>query len=118
MKKHPLVFLSGPFSGTLPGSIEANIHKALEAALWCMEQDVPFLCPNLLGIYPSMRGVPYAKFLGFVLMAWLPQADAIVMLPGWRESPGCVKERDEAVDLGLSVYEWSEFRQLVLQGVL
>lgn len=117
MKRSDLIFISGPFSGTLPIAVEQNIVKALDASLFCIEHGAAFFCPNLLGTYPSMRSVPYAAFLAWVLDIMLPQCKLLVLLPDWEKSPGCVEELARAEKLGIPVMAWARYRSLVLTGV-
>lgn len=40
-----------------------------------------------------------------ICIPMLHEADGIALLPGWKNSKGAVMERDEAMRLGLPVYE-------------
>ena len=44
----------------------------------------------------------YEEFSRFGL-AWMQTCDAILLLPGWQQSPGARREHEEAVTFGLSI---------------
>jgi hypothetical protein len=56
---------------------------------------------------PARQGadIPYREALAVDLQWICNHADAIALLPGWRESKGATAERAVAMALGLSVIE-------------
>lgn len=116
MKRADLVFVSGPFSAWGDRSCEENITACVKATAWMATNGIPFVCPNLLGMYPSFVQMPYETFIEWVLTALMPTARILVLLPGWKDSPGCRREHARATELGLAIVEWQEYREIMLAG--
>ncbi len=100
-----LIYTAGPYTGNIDENIEAAARVAAE--LWDMGHAV--ICPhaNTAHFEDRCKNADYHDFL-FGDYNIISRVDALVMLPGWRESKGACKERQYALDLGVPVWEYPE----------
>lgn len=89
-----IVYIAGPMTGKPNYNREAFAAKMKEL----IEQGYTVLSPHFL---PD--GLQYRDYIAIGL-AQVQAAEAIFMLPGWRESDGARAEFMLAVSLGLSVH--------------
>lgn len=91
MKK--VVYVSGKYSG----NIDENIHAARLAAIKIWEHGNIALTPHLNTAHFEIDcNCKYEDYIEGDLEL-LERCDAVVMLPGWEESAGAVKERNAAL---------------------
>lgn len=100
-----LIYVAGPYTAETWQGVRANVDKACEAGRLLMH----------LGHHPV---VPHSMYMGWDLadprlnyehfikadLDLLARCDAIVMLPGWENSPGSCGEYTEALERGLQIY--------------
>lgn len=97
-----LIYVSGPY--TL-GDIDTNIAKAREVAVELWKMGYAVICPHTNTAHFDCPEIPYEAFIaGDVEM--VRRVDALVMLPGWMESKGAVREHQVAEDAGIPCYVW------------
>jgi hypothetical protein len=104
-----LIYVAGPYHSENPHVIEENILKAKRAALECWDRGWAVICPhaNTAGFErfqrPPWKVQQHTWIEGDIEI--LRRCDAIVMLPGWENSPGSRKEFEAAHLFGLTIYE-------------
>ena len=99
------VQIAGPYRADTLHGVHENIQYAgrIAATLWKMGFDV--FCPHLNSAY--MDGiVPDERFLNYCLRE-IPDCDCLVLLDGWKNSSGTLKEIERAKELGKPVFHFS-----------
>lgn len=100
-----LIYVAGPYTADTWEAVHANVKQACEAGRLLMH----------LGHHPV---VPHSIYMGWDLadpkltyehflkadLDLLSRCDALVMLPGWEDSPGSCGEYTEALYRGLRIY--------------
>jgi hypothetical protein len=103
-----LIYVAGPYTAPTAEGVENNVKTAAWVAglLWKMGHSV--ICPHANTHLP-------AKYAHLKPEQWiagdlqqLAVCDAIVMLPGWRQSKGAMQEHAFAVVQKIPVYELKE----------
>jgi len=107
MDRRPRVFISGPMSPTKTGSpIEylANCRRMIAAAVELIKKGFAPFCPAVDMLY-FLNGEWADPITGEEIkaysLAWLPVCEAILLMPGWKDSAGARKELALAVRLGI-----------------
>ena len=103
------IYLAGPYKAPTPEGVDHHIDVAREVAIALWEQGHGVFCPHLNTAHFELLapGVPDHRYLDFYLSQVRHYA-AVVMLPGWHESAGAQRERQEARAWGLVVYDYLE----------
>jgi len=91
----PILYLSGPMSG-LPDNNYPAFH---EAAAKLRAAGYTVINPAELGLPPGLEWIDYMRAAITAMM--LGRAEALAMLPGWRDSDGALAEWELARSLGL-----------------
>jgi hypothetical protein len=94
----PVLYLSGPMSG-LP---ENNYPAFHEAAAKLRAAGYTVINPAELGLPPGLEWIDYMRACYVAMM--LGKAEALAMLPGWRNSEGATAEWETARCLGFNNY--------------
>jgi hypothetical protein len=97
------VYVAGPHT-PLDGREETrleNIHRAGAAARRLLKAGHTPFCPHTMTAGWE-SGCSYEEFMRLGL-DWLAVCDALLLLPGWEQSPGSRREYEEAVTLGLLI---------------
>jgi dTMP kinase len=104
MRGRMLLFVSGPYSG----DVDKNIEIAEKVAIDVWEAGHTAFCPHLnTAHFEEKSNVPYERYLAGCLET-LVRCDAIVMVPGWEDSPGAKVELDFASSHGIPVYVYPD----------
>lgn len=107
-----LIYISAPFSAGNNWDFEANVRKA--------EQVAKVIADN--GGVPVSRHSLFKRFSGTITGSfWINAAvevmkkcDAVVLLPGWNDSPGASYENTVARENGLQVFTtMAEVREFI-----
>lgn len=97
-----VIYLAGPYSG----DVGVHIARARAHAQYYWRRGLAVITPHLntANFEIDAPDIAYETFLqgDFAL---IEKADAVVLLPNWRESPGAVRERALALSLGKPVCE-------------
>lgn len=88
-----LVYIAGPYSANTQQEIEANITRAIGAAVWCAEHRIFYFCPHMNSAYMDKLS-PNTPVLFYYAMdeEILSRCDAVLVLPGWENSEGTLAE--------------------------
>ncbi len=96
----PLVYLSGPYTG----DVHWNILKARLMAIKMWEAGFAVICPHLnTAHFEQDCSVSYEDYLEGDLRI-IEGCDAMLMLEGWEDSKGSVKEEEHAGEKGIPVF--------------
>lgn len=111
----PLVYIAGPY--TAPEGhdyrgyhgIERNIGNARQVAAWLVDLGVYFFCPHLNSAhFEVIRPNAQPQYWYELDLRILRHCDAVLLIHGWRNSKGAVKECEVAIELGIPVFELAE----------
>jgi len=97
-----LIYIAGPYRGPNTWAIEQNIRRAEDAAVLVWRAGHAALCPHANARH--MEGVTSDEHVLAGTMEMLRRCDAVLLIPGWQASRGAVAEQEEAVNLGLPVF--------------
>lgn len=103
-----VVYLAGPYTADTPEGIAANIAVARKVAIELWEKGFAVICPHLNTAHFEVDC--QCEYLDYVNgdLAIVERVDAVVLLPGWRSSPGARVECDVAHMRGIEVTEYPE----------
>jgi hypothetical protein len=102
-----VAYVSGPYRSKQGiYGVYQYIQAAREVALDLWRQGYAVVCPHLNSALMD-GAVPDAVFLAGDLEI-MRRCDLVVMVPGWQHSEGACAEREEALRLGMPVYEWGD----------
>ena len=78
---------------------------ALTARVIGARDDAEFavLCPHTMNAH--FDGLACDDYFLRSTLEMMRRCDAVLMVPGWRASKGAMAERDEAIKLGIPVFE-------------
>lgn len=88
-----IIYVSGKYS---KGNVDENIALAREAAVELWKRGIGVICPHTNTAHMEREGIPYETFMGGDL-EMVRRCDAIYMLSNWQDSPGAIREYQEAV---------------------
>lgn len=101
-----LIYIAGKFTGSDLPAINVNIAQAEwhanELNKTCRGRALA-VCPHSLG--RVMVGTMTPEFWYEATLALLERCDAILLIPGWEDSSGSVREAQRAKELGLPVFK-------------
>jgi hypothetical protein len=103
--RRPLVYLSGPITASVHGSVEEHVAAGLRVYLALVKRGVPTVCPQLSGAFPSAWQVSWEEWLAHDF-AVIERCTHVVLLPGWETSRGARAEKGYAEEIGVRVLEW------------
>ncbi len=104
-RRMPHVYIAGKFTAPTPAETLAHIERAeaVAAEIISQTEQLVVLVPHSLGrSFISGPGSPAYWYAA--TMSLLDRCDAILMLPGWDESRGAVRELARAKELGMQVF--------------
>ena len=84
-----------------------NCNRMIDAARKLIKLGFAPFCPAVDILYylgGLIEASPSSDEIKAYSMAWVPACDAMLMMPGWRDSAGAQAEFDFAAPLGMSVY--------------
>ena len=107
----PVLYISGPYSAPTPEGIKKNIDLARAVGIDLMRRGFAVIIPHCntqnFEVYaPDLTHTQYLDMDCELLRRLDPKHDGIVMLPGYRESKGAIREFLTAIRLGLNVWKW------------
>lgn len=105
-----LVYIAGPYTAPTRCGIAANVQRAREVADRVNRAGAFAVCPHLLG--DGIEDSGDAEFWYEGTLEVMRRCDAVVLVPGWKNSSGAIKEEAEATARGMPVFspcEWDHF---------
>jgi len=101
ISRRPVVYVSGPWRGA---NTELNTYLAVSASVELLKRGCAPICVHPL-IGPAHEAGCTNEQVLDADAALVARCDAILMLPGWRQSERCQFELFVAYDFGLAIYE-------------
>jgi hypothetical protein len=105
-----LVYVAGKFRAPTHWGVVQNVRAAEAVALEVWRAGAAALCPHMNTANFEGAAPDGVWLMG--TMEMLRRCDAIVMVPDWWDSIGAKLERDEAIRLGLPIFEAGQYEQL------
>ncbi len=102
MMKDVLVYISGPITARNGVLIEENVAIGLKAFLQLTHLGIPSFSPQILGTFPSASLVSYRTWMEYDF-AIINRCTHVLMLPKWKDSPGCAEELVYANERGIPI---------------
>jgi hypothetical protein len=99
-----LIFICGPYRNADPWKREQNVRRAEEAAHFVAIQGAMPVCPHA-NTRPYFEGVNDDAFWLAGTREMMRRCDGVLCVDGWRRSSGSVSEVDEALRLGMPVFD-------------
>ncbi len=96
-----VLYISGPYRAKTLSGVYDNILTARRWAKYYWEKGYVVLCPHMNSAFMDGENTD-AQFLEGDLRL-LERTDAIVMIPGWKNSVGAKAELEHAKNLGMKV---------------
>lgn len=98
-----IVYIAGPFRGRTPWDVAENVRNAERWGLEVAKRGAMPLIPHANTAH--FDGQLDDVFWLNGTMELLRRCDAVLMVPGWRESEGAKAERAEALVRGIPVFD-------------
>ena len=100
----PRAYVAGPYRALSEWQLEEHIREAESVAIELWKMGFSVLCPHkntahFGGILPDDKWIEGD-------LQWLPFADVVVLVEGWRKSRGTEIEMKEARRSNIPVAEW------------
>lgn len=99
-------YLAGPFTADPQKLVAANIDAAIAAQAALMEMGYPVFSPHTN--YGHGQAACDYEAVMTMCLAHLAKCKLLVLLPGWKKSPGACREYRFAVGRGIPRYFWPE----------
>lgn len=113
-----VLYLAGPITNSSVWARKLNIDNALAVARQLWAKGYFVFCPHGNTYLMDGPEVPYGVFIAGS-KEFLSRCDALVLLPGWADSKGCLEEYDHARRMDKPIYYWvPETSKLVLMDDL
>jgi nucleoside 2-deoxyribosyltransferase len=109
MRRVPLVYVAGPFTGKSAWEMEKNIRVAERVALdiWATKK-LAAICPHTMNrFFQGARGLTFEDWMRGDLEI-VDRCDAVVLCPGWSNSRGTMAEKAAAERKGILVVDVRE----------
>ncbi len=115
--KNCLIYIAGPLSATATHSVEQHVADAVTLWMRLLKLGIPAFCPHLSALYPSAWTLFDYEFWMAYDFAVIDRCTHVLMMVGWRESKGAVREHDRAESLGLPIaYSVEELEQFIREA--
>jgi hypothetical protein len=121
MSNNTFVFIAGPYSAPDGGhdatywyEIDQHINEARRWATKLAELRIAFFCPHMNSAHLEVLALSATKEfyyeMDMVLLEW---ASAVLLIPGWQESPGAQAEKKRAHQLNIPCFTVDVWYELV-----
>ena len=97
-----VAYIVGPYRSDSAGGIHRNIQSARKVALKWWKNGYAVICPHLNTAFFDGECEDHVWLDGDIEI--LKRCDTIVMIDGWKNSSGSVKEYDIAIEYGLEIH--------------
>lgn len=103
-----LLYTAGKYAGKNEGEKFANIGIAAQVAIELWNDGHVVICPHMNTMdFEHYTNLENRDFVERDLLI-VERCDGIVMLPGWKESRGAVREWEHAIQNGIKIYIWPD----------
>ena len=111
-----ILYLSGKYSADTFDGITKNIMEARKIAVNLWEQGFTVQCPqmNTAHFEVDTKKVSYDDWLKGDLEMEM-RCDAVIMLPGWKDSKGSKLEHELAEKYQIPIYYWPDHPEITYQ---
>lgn len=107
-----VVYVAGPFRASTAWQVELNIHRAKCAAYEIWKSRHIALCPHANS--GDFAGEPFEDSVLEGYRKVVTLCDAILLLDGWQESIGSMRERETAKEAGVPIfYHMDDLREFL-----
>lgn len=106
-----VIYVAGPFRAKTPWEIEQNIRDVEALALKIARYGAAPLCPHSMYRY-YQNSLP-DEFWMEATLELMRRCDAVVLSLRWKGSAGSKGEREEALRLGLPVFEQTQLDRML-----
>ena len=104
MKKGTVIYLAGAYTGKTAQHTLENIYNARRIAVELWEQGYYVVCPHTntssFELEPTLANVDWYK----AYLEIQKKCDVVVLIKGWQNSEGAVKEYEQALKYDQPVY--------------
>lgn len=97
-----LVYIAGPYRAPTLWGVKRNIRAAMDAAVLVWRAGLWALCPH--ANTARMEGVTTDESFLAGTLEMMRRCDAVLLVPGWRNSAGARAEVEEAGRLQIPVF--------------
>jgi len=97
------IYVAGPYNSANVVGVLTNMRYGIDMALNLIRRGYAPFCPWLdfqYGLIAELKKETYQA----VSMAWVDASDALLIMPGWKNSGGTEREIARAEELGIPVY--------------
>lgn len=99
----PLVYVAGPYAATTRWEEEQNVRHAEAVGYNVADAGAMPVIPHT-NTRPHFSDLNSAEWWYEATVELMRRCDAVMMVPGWKQSKGSVAERTEAERIGLPVF--------------
>lgn len=103
MPKIKLVFIAGPYRSPTRYGTEKNVRNAEEVAIEVAKAGAYPVCPHA-NTRTYFEDLQNDEFWLQATRELLRRCDAVIFVPGWRQSEGSLAEYEEAKRIGLPTF--------------
>jgi hypothetical protein len=108
-----ILYISGPFGKVPEGydllhGIQHNINEASRYALMAARAGwAPFTPHKNTADFQHITDIPNETWME-ICLAFVQKSDAILMIPGWKDSPGAIREHNLALMSKIPIYYYEK----------
>jgi hypothetical protein len=107
--KRKCIYVAGAISASSAGKFLNNIRKGIQLSKDVFLAGYAPFCPfidfhyNLVMTDAEVKSITTEDYYDYSI-AWLEKTDAVLLVPGWGESVGTLKEIARAQELNIPIY--------------
>ena len=103
-------YIAGPYSAKTIKQRDKNIRKAWKVGFELAKLGHFPITPHSNSAHMD-EAQPHNFWIKGDIELMRRAADLVVLIPGWKDSPGAVKEMEAAVGFGLPIYYWPKDKE-------
>lgn len=107
-----ICYIAGPYSHPTQEGVQANIDAAEKVGKSVLRMGKVPLIPHKITSFwdedAQFAYMSHSDWMHKVCIPLLDKCDAIVMVPGWQDSPGSVMEHQHASNRGIPIWYHEE----------
>lgn len=102
MRHDLLVYLAGPLTAKGDHTVADHVKAATTTYFYLIDAHIPAFCPHLGALAPEAFLIDYEKWLLYDFTI-IDRSTHMLMLPGWEESSGAIREHEYARSRSLPI---------------